>query len=91
MSAELEIKMAQMAVRFAARAGEHEAALRAAIAADDREAIASQTHRLAGIAGMFGQPQIGEAAAELEDIFEANGDYLAAAERLSALLRDLQN
>ncbi|MBA4765645.1 Hpt domain-containing protein [Qipengyuania sp. 902] len=91
MSAELEIRMAQMAARFAARAGEHEAALQAAIAADDREAIASQAHRLAGIAGMFGQPQVGEAAARLEDIVEAGGDYLDAAERLSAMLRDLRD
>lgn len=79
-----------MAARFAARVGEHETALQAAIAADDRGAIASQAHRLAGIAGMFGQPQIGEAAAQLEDIVEADGDYLAAAERLTALLRDLE-
>ena len=80
-----------MAARFAARAGEHEAALQAAIAADDREAIASQAHRLAGIAGMFGQPQVGEAAARLEDIVEAGGDYLDAAERLSAMLRDMRD
>ncbi|WP_158586803.1 Hpt domain-containing protein [Aurantiacibacter zhengii] len=84
------MKMAQMAARFAARAGEHEAALRAAIAAEDREAMASQAHRLAGIAGMFGQPQIGEAAAHLEDLAEAGEDYLGAAELLSALLRDLE-
>ncbi|MWV27012.1 Hpt domain-containing protein [Aurantiacibacter rhizosphaerae] len=90
MSAELEIRMAQMAARFAARAGEHEAALRAAVAADDREAIASQAHRLAGIAGMFGQSEIGEAAAWLEEVVKIDGDYLAASELLSALLRGLE-
>ncbi|MFB0613077.1 Hpt domain-containing protein [Aurantiacibacter poecillastricola] len=89
MSAEIEARMAQMAERFAARAGEYRAILQEAVARDDREAVCSQAHKLAGIAAMFGHPEIGEAAARLEDIGEAGGDYRPAADHLAALLSGL--
>lgn len=86
---ELEAKMAELAARFDARAPEERAALRAAVAKDDRAAVAARAHKLAGIAGMFGRPEIGAAALNLEEVAESDADMTQAADRLDALLAAL--
>ena len=88
MSEQLQRKMADLAARFAASAGEYRSALTTALEADDRANIVHHAHRLAGIAPMLGHPAIGEAAARLEESAKA-GDYAPDAAALDRLLARL--
>lgn len=63
---DIQSKMSQLAARFAARAVEERKAFAASLASGDRASVAERAHRLAGIAGMCGHPQITEAALALE-------------------------
>ena len=87
MSADaLAAKMAELSARFAARAADERAGLLAAVERGDRLAIETQAHKLAGIAQMFGHPEIGDAAARLEEAAIAGEDVTPAATRLDRLL-----
>ena len=79
-------QMAALAARFASRAQAERDALHHALETGDRAALTAQAHKLAGIAGMFGHPQIGAAALELESAAESGADYVPAANRLDELL-----
>ncbi len=89
MADPLHAKMAQLASRFAAEAGQHRAELAAACAAQDRGAIAAKAHNLAGIAPMLGYTAIGEVALALEEAAEGGGDYSVLACDLDAQLVEL--
>lgn len=54
-------------VRFVARCAQDRERLREAIAEEDRPAIKHLSHTLAGAAGTFGFPALGEAAMAVED------------------------
>lgn len=88
-SAELTAKLAELSQRFASRAGDERAAIEQALVNGDRAAIARRAHTLAGNAGMFGQPDIGTAALELEEAAESGGELEPAACRLLDLLAAL--
>ena len=85
----VEGQLAQLAARFDARAPAERAALEKALLDDDHQTLASQAHKLAGIAGIFGRDEIGIAAFALEEAIEAGGDILSAAALLDALLEKL--
>lgn len=87
---EIERKMAEMSARFAAQAGKHRTALAGMIEHCDLDGLRDQAHRLAGMAGMFGQDAIGAAAFDLETALEEERDPLEAALRLDALLAELE-
>ena len=63
--------------KFLARLAEEHAAFCALSEAADREGIIARAHKLAGIAGMLGAPQIGEAALLLEETARSGDDYAA--------------
>ena len=88
-SAALAAKLAELSQRFANRAVEELAAIEQALADGDRAALARRAHTLAGNAGMFGQPEIGAAALELEELAETGGEVGPAASRLLELLAAL--
>lgn len=83
---ELEGKIAALATRFAARMPEERSAIATALSAGDRETLIDRAHKLAGIAGMFGRPEIGAAALELEQRLLAGGDHREEAARLLDIL-----
>lgn len=88
---DIERKMAELAARFAARAGEERVAFAASLAAGDRTGVAARAHRLAGIAGMYGHPLITEAALALEAAAEEGHAMDAEAQRLLELLAALKS
>jgi HPt (histidine-containing phosphotransfer) domain-containing protein len=64
---EFERRMEALRSRFVERAATDEAALRSAWAGRDVETVRRIAHSLAGNAGMFGHPQLSEAAGALEE------------------------
>lgn len=82
----LEAKMAELEARFLSRLPEERAELSVSLADDDREGIVERAHKLAGIAGMLGAAELGDAARELEEVARAGGAFAEAAERLLALM-----
>jgi HPt (histidine-containing phosphotransfer) domain-containing protein len=86
VSEALKAKLAELERRFVEQAGEHRQAIAGAVAAGNRQELAERAHKLAGIAGMFGQPDIGAAALALEETAESGSDPQPAAARLIDLL-----
>lgn len=86
----LEARMAELAARFAARAGEERRAVAEALAAGDAATLRARAHKLAGIAGMVGHDAIGRAALALEETVEAGGDPAPAARKLTGMLEALE-
>jgi HPt (histidine-containing phosphotransfer) domain-containing protein len=82
----LEGKLAELAARFAARAPQEREALAAALAAGDAAMLIDRAHKLAGIAGMVGHPEVGAAALDLEEAVRVGSDGAAEGERLLGLL-----
>lgn len=82
----LEERIAALAAKFAGGAPEQREALSAALAAGDSATLVARAHKLAGIAGMVGYGEIGEAALALEDAALAGQDIAAPAAALLALL-----
>lgn len=64
---EFERRMEALKARFVERAVGDGLALREARAAGDRVGMRRIAHGLAGNAGLFGQPQLGETASALDD------------------------
>ena len=85
----LAAKLAELSQRFASRAADERRAIEQALAEGDRGTVAQRAHKLAGNAGMFGQPKIGAAALELEEAAESGGELEPAASRLIGLLAAL--
>jgi HPt (histidine-containing phosphotransfer) domain-containing protein len=76
--------------RFASRLGDEPAALRGAQARGDTETIIDRAHKLAGLAGMLGAPQVGEAALLLEETARSGSDYAAPLAALLAAIDDVR-
>jgi HPt (histidine-containing phosphotransfer) domain-containing protein len=85
----LEDKLAELRQRFVARAGEEIAGIDRALADGDREAVIDRAHAIAGIAGMFGFKEVGQAAFDLEDAGTQQKDLAIPAARLCELLAAL--
>ena len=88
-TAELAAKMAELANRFRAGAKADAAAIDEAMATGDRGKIAACAHRLAGNAGMFGHHDVTQAALELEEAAEREGDLTIPVQHLIALLHEV--
>ena len=82
----LDAKMAELRTRLADRFAEDRRVFAQLVEVDDREAIVDRAHRLAGIAGMLGAPDVGAAALALEDAARTDGTFAEEARRLLALL-----
>ena len=85
----LDDKMKELSARFVARAPEYSATIAKAAEQGDRDAVIEESHRLAGIAGMFGHPAVGKAALALENAARAGGDYSEEAATLIVTLEQL--
>ena len=92
---DVEARMAALCRRFAASAGQQAVALRNALQANDQDRAVEVAHHLAGAAGIFGQPMLGEQALILEEAIDANADEAVvnslAQELLAALDRLAQS
>ena len=82
----LETKMAELRARLAQRCRSEHAALLAAMDRNDREILIDRSHKLAGVAGMLGAPEIGDAALRLEESVLKGDPYEQDAMRLLTLL-----
>ncbi|WP_126176923.1 Hpt domain-containing protein [Tsuneonella rigui] len=82
----IESKLAELAARFAARAPAERAAIAEALAAGDTQEVIDRAHKLAGIAGMFGHHEVGQAALALEEAAMASEDCAQPGAALLALL-----
>jgi HPt (histidine-containing phosphotransfer) domain-containing protein len=82
----VESKLAELAARFAARAPAERVAIANALAAGDTPAVIDRAHKLAGIAGMFGHIEVGQAALALEEAALAGVDCEERGAALLALL-----
>jgi HPt (histidine-containing phosphotransfer) domain-containing protein len=82
----IESKLAELAARFAARAPAERAAIAEALAAGDTQEVIDRAHKLAGIAGMFGHHEVGQAALALEEAAMAGEDCAQPGAALLALL-----
>lgn len=83
--AEIDARLAAIAERFAAQAGETAAAIGAALDAGNHAELARLAHSLAGRAGMFGYGVIGDAARAVEEAVDAG----ASGKAIAKLTRDL--
>ena len=77
--AEIDARLAAIAERFAAQAGEVAAAISAALECEDWSELARLSHSLAGRAGLFGYSAIGDAARRVEEAVDTglSGDLIA--------------
>lgn len=71
--------------KFAQRLATEGDAFRALM--DDRGSVIDRAHKLAGMAGMLGAPEVGAAAFALEDAALAGGQYDA---EIAALLASIE-
>jgi hypothetical protein len=88
----LDERFEALKTRFRAFCGQEGARLRAHLAGTPDPGLAAMVHGLAGAAGTFGYPEVGDAAIALDDIFvegrtpapEALADLADRLERLAA-------
>lgn len=83
--AEIDARLAAIAERFAAQAGETAAEIDAALGREDWAELARLSHSLTGRAGMFGYGAIGDAARRVEEAVDA----ALSADAIAGLTRDL--
>jgi HPt (histidine-containing phosphotransfer) domain-containing protein len=83
--AEIDARLAAIAERFAAQAGETAADIGAALDRENWSELAQLGHSLAGRAGMFGYGAIGEAARAVEEAVNAG----LSNEMIAGLTQDL--
>lgn len=86
---DVEARMAALRRRFADSADQHSIALRAALKVDDRDRVSEIAHHLAGAAGIFGQPVLGNCGAQLEQAIDAGADGAALESFVDAVLAAL--
>lgn len=85
--ADIDARLAAIAERFAAAAGESAAAIEAALGRKDWSELARLCHSLAGRAGMFGYADIGDAARSVDEALHAGHSGSAVATLTQDLLR----
>ncbi|MFO6445940.1 Hpt domain-containing protein [Erythrobacter sp. NE805] len=78
--------LAPLRAKFANRLPGEIEALRAAWARRDRETIIERAHKLAGLAGMVGAPEVGETALQLEESARSGADYAGQLSQLIAAI-----
>ncbi len=78
--------LAPLRARFANRLGDELAAFREAEARGDTQVIIDRAHKLAGLAGMMGAPEMGEAALQLEEAARSGTDHAAPLAALIAMI-----
>lgn len=83
--AEIDARLAAIAERFAAQAGETAAEIDAALDREDWAELARLGHSLAGRAGMFGYAAIGDAARQVEEAVDGG----LSSEAIAGLTRNL--
>jgi HPt (histidine-containing phosphotransfer) domain-containing protein len=83
---ELDAKLAVLSARFAQRAAADRADLAEALANDDRATVRDIAHKLAGLAGMLGHPNVTDLALSLEAAVEDGRSLAAPASALDAAL-----
>ena len=83
--AEIDARLAAIAERFAAQAGETAAEIDAALDRGDWAELARLGHSLAGRAGMFGYAAIGDAARQVEEAVDGG----LSGEAIAGLTRNL--
>jgi len=84
--------MAELRVRFVKRAREEVDGIEAQLAAREWMALRGTSHGLSGRAGMFGFPEVGEAAQALEEAIDTGApqeEIVALGVTLLALMREL--
>lgn len=86
----IESKMAELAARFASRAAQERKVICEAIVAGDRAIVAERAHKLAGLAGMMGHPEITTSALALEAAVEAGRTLEGEGQNLLDLLAAVQ-
>ena len=82
----LDTHLAALSARFGHRAAADRAALAQALAAGDFIAVRDISHKLAGLAGMLGHPEVTDAALALETAAEKGRDLVSPAAELDAAL-----
>lgn len=82
----LEAKLAELRSKLTARLADEHAAFVRLLAENDRDEMVVRAHRLAGIAGMLGAPEVGELARALEESPLMGTDFAEKADRLIMLL-----
>jgi HPt (histidine-containing phosphotransfer) domain-containing protein len=90
MNGAFEERMEQLRVRFRARAGEDRARLVLALTQDDLLEARRISHGVAGSAGVFGYPELSQAASAVEEAIDGgmSGEELRAL--AARLLRQLE-
>ena len=88
---DIDSRMSELAARFAARAADERDALAVSLSSGDREEVAERAHKLAGIAGMFGHPEITKAALAVEAAAEEGRPMGAEGRQLLDLLVAMAN
>ena len=82
----LDAHLAALSARFGQRAAADRAALAQALAAGDFIAVRDISHKLAGLAGMLGHPEVTDAALALEMAAEEGRDLESPAAVLDGML-----
>lgn len=83
---DINAALAPIRERFRSRCAEDAASLRSALAQEEDALARSLSHRLAGLAGTIGFPDISNAAADLEEAIDAALPRARVAEEAAALL-----
>lgn len=83
---DFERRMEALKARFVERAAADQTALTAAWAARDNDAVRLISHSLAGNAGIFGYPDLGDAARELEEALDQLSSDEHLQQKLDAVL-----
>lgn len=86
---EVDSRLAAIAERFAAQAGETATAIAASLAREDWAELSRLSHSLAGRAGMFGYGAVGEAARAVEEAIDGGRPTAHIAGLTQALLGQL--
>jgi HPt (histidine-containing phosphotransfer) domain-containing protein len=86
MTTDFDARMAGLRSRFRERAASSATGLRAALAAGDLAEVVRLAHVLAGSGGLFGYPELGAAASEVEVAAES-GDRPALVRLMPELVR----
>lgn len=82
----LDAHLSALSARFGQRAAADRAALAQALAVGDSIAVRDISHKLAGLAGMLGHPEVTNAALALEAAAEEGRDLKSLAAELDAAL-----
>lgn len=87
---DIDRRLAELAERFAAQAGDAAASIEGSRARRDWPALSTACHSLAGRAGMFGYPDLGEAARAVEEAIDERADAARIGELTELLLLHLE-